>query len=298
MTEETDKIPLDFLHPKEIGEQKALKMAILASQTAFPSIPKNGKGNVKGTSRSGKDYNFEYKYALFQDIMDAVLPILNKNGVLLSQKPFPCLADGNLYIITELEHAETGGKSIVYFPVCSLSNMKQQEIGANQTYAKRYSLVLLGIITEEDTDAQGSEMRTAARGNGQGAKQTAKTPPDPVVPHNPETGEVKSNVVDCRVLAGSFKDRLLSSNLTYQETVDLDSEIYHDFWNGKLQKDQKDTLISILQARQMIFSANSTETLAAAQTAVMSVNSIFRKDGKLEGFLKAKKAELEATSVA
>lgn len=123
--------------------------ALAAFQRACPTIPKNRVV----FNRDNK--TVRYRYASFEDIVQAIGPQLEANGLSyrfdseLAQGKYTCKC-----VITHLEgHSEASGFTV---PIEASGNMNAiQEHGAAATYAKRYALCnALGILTgDEDTDA-------------------------------------------------------------------------------------------------------------------------------------------------
>lgn len=98
-----------------------------------------------------------YNYADLADVLEAVIPALNTNGFILLQ-PMRII-NGQLRLCTELWH-KTGGK-IVSDGILIPENLEPKLMGAVMTYARRYDAsTLLGISTEEDNDAAGTEQKS------------------------------------------------------------------------------------------------------------------------------------------
>ena len=101
-----------------------------------------------------KDGTIRYSYATFDDIIEAIQPLLEKHGLSYRfETEFEGKSVNVKCIITHLlGHQEiTSFKTVVEY---SGRMLPIQEWGSALTYAKRYSLSLaLGLATEEDTDA-------------------------------------------------------------------------------------------------------------------------------------------------
>lgn len=125
---------------------KNLFEALSKFQQECPVIGKETKG-------------YGYKYASLPSIFETINPLLKKHGLALTQ---PLVQEYNKRCIkTILIHLSSGEKleSIVDVPVVTLKGMNDyQSLGSGITYLRRYSLSsLLGIVTDEDTDAQGKQ---------------------------------------------------------------------------------------------------------------------------------------------
>jgi ERF superfamily len=121
---------------------KNIYTALLASQQEFDVINKDAAGEA-GAGR-------KYKYASLPNVLDAVLPALNGNGIALLQMP---VEDGEVQAVkTILHHAESGTEITCTMSLNKDGHIKgMQAIGSAITYARRYSLMsLLGIAAEDD----------------------------------------------------------------------------------------------------------------------------------------------------
>jgi hypothetical protein len=144
--------------------------ALAAAQGEFPSIGKNKKAEVQ--TKAGRNYS--YGYADISVVLAAVIPVLSKHKIVLTQ---PTILDGdNMIIRTYLWHT-SGQWMYAEYSVCSIVG-DHQAMGAALTYARRYAIcTLLGIAAEEDLDGQ-----TAAKSESRRAppppKQEMQEPPN------------------------------------------------------------------------------------------------------------------------
>lgn len=116
-----------------------------------------------------KGYN--YRYSSWASIMRVVKPLMKKHKMGFYQK-----LEGN-NLLTNVFHVPSGQsiESSVEVTRVILSKMNEiQSLGATITYLKRYSLsAMLGIVTDEDTDAGGASEKPP---NKKKATAKAKTP--------------------------------------------------------------------------------------------------------------------------
>jgi len=125
---------------------KALYKALADFQAEVPSIYKNSSG-------------YNYKFADLGQINDIIKPLLTKHGLGYAQP-----IDGST-IKTIIFHVESGQslESSADIPQgVQLKGMNDfQVLGSAITYLRRYSLSsLLGLITDEDADAAGEQVKT------------------------------------------------------------------------------------------------------------------------------------------
>ncbi len=115
--------------------------ALARAQTKFEPVKKTKTGQVRGRA--------DYRYAGLDDVLAAVTPALNAEGIFLSQDVVT--EDGvlecSLYLARHGERMEFGPFRL---PVPA----DPQAVGSAETYARRYQLeAALGIAAEEDDDA-------------------------------------------------------------------------------------------------------------------------------------------------
>jgi hypothetical protein len=113
--------------------------ALLAFQKTPPTI-----------SKDGANPHFRSKYATLDNIMKETLPLLNKNGLVVTQHPATA-EDGLVSVTTYIHHAETGAS--IHATVSSMTSGDSQKVGSAITYLRRYGLSsILGLVTDEDDD--------------------------------------------------------------------------------------------------------------------------------------------------
>lgn len=139
------------------------------AQAAMVSPKKNGVGQI-GTRK--------YAYATLDDVLDAIKPPLNENGLFLTQRTVN--GENCLFIQTIVGH---GSDTLLLDEEPYEYDPNPQEYGKRETYAKRYGLCkAFAIVGDEDTD--GDVQKTAPQdprwkttGTAKAA-QTAKAQPD------------------------------------------------------------------------------------------------------------------------
>ena len=111
-------------------------------------------GNAK---KSATNPFFKSKYSDLNSVREAVMPLLNENGIIVLQ-PMVTI-DGLEYVKTLLLHES--GETIESFTkiLCKAQN-DPQAYGSGVTYARRYGLQSLVCIGAEDDDAEKATART------------------------------------------------------------------------------------------------------------------------------------------
>ncbi len=117
---------------------KQITSALLKAQMEFPLVKKEDSNPF-----------FKSKYAGLPSVLEAILPELNKNGLVLTQSP---ITDGDrIGVETTIYH--TSGEFITSKFTLNLAKNDPQGAGSAITYARRYALVsMLGLNVDEDDD--------------------------------------------------------------------------------------------------------------------------------------------------
>lgn len=136
-----------------------LNKALAAFQTKLPKISKGEEGKVSGVSKSGKAYEYTYKYADLADISPVILPLLGEEG--LSWMCRPTMLDGRFVLLYELRHSS--GESVEgIYPLANAGG--PQDVGKEITYAKRYTLcAVTGVAPGGDDDDGSSSQRATTK---------------------------------------------------------------------------------------------------------------------------------------
>lgn len=113
--------------------------------TALLKAQKEMGNAVKGANNPF----FKSKYADLNAVREAVMPLLNENGIVVLQ-PMVTI-DGNEYVNTQLLH-ESGEIIQSYTKILCKSINDPQAYGSGVTYARRYGLQALLSIGADDDD--------------------------------------------------------------------------------------------------------------------------------------------------
>lgn len=136
----------------ETTEHAGIAAALVAVQAEIKNPPKARDATVKGISKKGVKYEYDYKYADIADVLKGALPVLSKHGIAVTQAT--SVVEGTMQLITTLHH--TSGETLSsQYPVCAIGGGDHQEMGKALTYARRYAFCpMIGIAAEEDIDAK------------------------------------------------------------------------------------------------------------------------------------------------
>lgn len=126
---------------------KNITKKLLTAQKAFPLIKKEDSNPF-----------FKSKYAGLPSVLEVVLPILQKQGLLLIQHP---TSYGEKIGVKTVILDEESGESIESEFTMTLAKNDPQGAGSAITYARRYALVsILGLNVDEDDDANVASNKT------------------------------------------------------------------------------------------------------------------------------------------
>jgi hypothetical protein len=95
--------------------------------------------------------HFKNTYANLNEVLDKVTKPLNELGIVIAQLPL----EGGLQTI--LHDTEDDTFICGFLPFMGVSN--PQQIGSNLTYYRRYALVTMLGLEDEDDDAEGTMIR-------------------------------------------------------------------------------------------------------------------------------------------
>lgn len=157
--------------PPQKDPMALLYTALAMAQGEFPEIKKTKTAKVKGRTKSGKDYDFSYKYADLADILKATAPVRAKYGLGIIQR----VEKG--FLQTMLTHE--GG---AWIDSTWEINIRQdnQALGSDLTYYRRYQVAgLLGVASDEDDDGAGALVNGPGGSGGDAAKNQANNRQNP-----------------------------------------------------------------------------------------------------------------------
>ena len=118
----------------------AMFVDLLAAQMEMPALQK-----------SAINPHFGNRFVPLDELIPAVLPILNAHNLVLIQQP--TVVDGQPALKTVLLH--TSGEVIESTMLLQASKPDPQQQGSAITYARRYSLLAwLGLVADADDDAE------------------------------------------------------------------------------------------------------------------------------------------------
>lgn len=131
---------------------KELFAALAKAQGEMKPAPKKALNPAfaRGSSKGSK-------YADLADCVESIRPHLTKNGLCLSQMY------GGPTIVTLLGH-ESGQWMRSQVQIPNFDSLNPQQIGSATTYLRRYSLGIVGLVTDEDDDGNAASDKAEPRG--------------------------------------------------------------------------------------------------------------------------------------
>jgi hypothetical protein len=167
--------------------------AFAKAQAKFDTPRHNKTAKVKGTTKEGRNYEYDYAYADLSAVLDAIRSALNANGIGVLQ-PLTQVR-GHMVLQTLLLH-ESGEYLGSEYPIPECKTV--QGLGKELTYGRRYSLVALtGVFAEEDDDGAGAMLegsREKPKGATKGKETKRKTSPPPAQPPAPNLDDALASV--------------------------------------------------------------------------------------------------------
>lgn len=148
-----------------------LAKALAATQAEMSAPKKAHVGKIKGTTKDGRTYEYEYRYADLADVIEC-RKVGAKHGLAITQGMET--KDGYFALTTMLMHTSGQWKSWD----CPIpGGLAPQQLGSFLTYMRRYSESgAWGIAAEDDDDGKAAN---DAAGNGKAEKPAPKTAPKP-----------------------------------------------------------------------------------------------------------------------
>ena len=134
---------------KNQENQTSLLQALLEVQKQVCSVSKNANNPF-----------FKSKYVDYCALQEAVFPVLNGAGILVTQPTV--IVDGKNYVKTILTHAASGESAESLTEIIFKPGDAQAQ-GGGITYARRYGLMSLLALGADDDDANAASGRTVDR---------------------------------------------------------------------------------------------------------------------------------------
>ena len=149
--------------------------ALAAAQATYPAVGKDKTGAVRGRTKEGKEYQYEYDYADLASVLEVIRPCLAKQGIAVVQSASADSAQ--VAVVTRLVHSS--GQWFEASLIVEADGTAPQKLGSAITYARRYGfLALAGVAPREEDD------------DGAAADHTRKPPPSPPRQRTPEPVKV------------------------------------------------------------------------------------------------------------
>lgn len=128
------------------------KTDVKAFAKAFLKVKAQTTNPIKDTEGYG------YKYSKLEQILEILDPALEANDLLLTQTPKGEIINGCMQLETEITHAATGYSKIYnfYIPMKGGQN-PTQDFGSALSYGRRYHLLSIFSLAQEDDDGKGSK---------------------------------------------------------------------------------------------------------------------------------------------
>jgi hypothetical protein len=147
-----------------------LNAALAMLQGMLPDVRKGDIGTVKGVTKDGRPFEYDYRYASLADVTAAIMPLLSRCG--LSFTAVPQVLPSGYALVCQLRHV-SGEMIEGHWPLPGQGS--PQMIGGHMTYGRRYMLCsMTGVAADEDDDADGQQPARPRQKAEPSSRQTAK----------------------------------------------------------------------------------------------------------------------------
>lgn len=148
------------------------------------------RGEIHPIAKRAENPHFGSRYADLASIVEAVVPVLARHGLLLLQ-PVGRDQAGGVVVSTDVVHVPTMARESLATVCVPLQRADAQAVGSAITYARRYGIAAgLCLSIDDDDDGEADVGRTQAprrraeeqRHNSQPAPSPVPPPPPPAEP--------------------------------------------------------------------------------------------------------------------
>jgi hypothetical protein len=148
--------------------------ALAEAQGNMGNPKKTKTAKVQGTTKSGGSYNYDYKYAPLEEVVDVIRKPMSDAGLVYRQ--FLAQRDSNWVMRTIIAH-RSGQWYGCDYPLFA-DRPGAQGFASGVTYARRYGLMLaLGLVGEDDDDANVADGNPVEVSGKPNAARTAQERP-------------------------------------------------------------------------------------------------------------------------
>lgn len=152
---------------EERAAKRAFDLALSEMQPKLPVVGRMGKIEVREKTTGGKrdgELIQSTKYALWEDINEAIRPMLSEHGFALSFRSGQA-PDGKITVTGILSHREGHREdtTIILMHDSTGSKNSVQAVGSSISYGKRYTAMMLLNITSRGEDDDGKKAGDAAK---------------------------------------------------------------------------------------------------------------------------------------
>ena len=195
-----------------------LAPALVAAYAEMPIVERDGNAEIEGDEKGSSPK--QYQYTSLGSMLEAVRPILIRNGLCVAQTGGDEHVDGHISIKTFIVH--DSGQYLcgtMRIPFTQGSNAAQAA-GAAITYCRRYAFSsMLGVTSEEDTDA-GKPVAKKSAPPPVVKAQPARPAKSPEKPKSPVTE--KAEPEDPTATSESFRMRAMTKIAAAKQRIKSD----------------------------------------------------------------------------
>lgn len=192
-----------------------------ASTAKLSKVLSKIQGELPAIQKTRTNTHFKSKYADISDILEQVLPILSKNGVVVTQWTLHS-EDNRVHLLTRIQLDDEWMQGEFSVPA---DRPNPQGYASAVTYMRRISLAAaLGVASDDDDDGNAATAQTQ--------KAQAQAPrPQPQAPQNPQ-GITQSQIKRLHAIAtgngwtGDVVKEMMRKEFKVESSKDLNKEQY------------------------------------------------------------------------
>ena len=120
------------------------------AKCAFYAALSKAQGQIMNANKDAVNPHFKNRYATLASVWDVIRKPLSDNGLSILQFPEVQSAEGKIFVVVETTLMHAGGYAISTKIKMPVARPDAQGIGGAITYARRYSLLGIGVAPDDD----------------------------------------------------------------------------------------------------------------------------------------------------
>jgi len=209
------------------------------------------QGKMTAVKKDAINPFYKSKYATLDTIWETIRKPLSENGLSIAQTMDSW--EGHVALETTLYHIS--GEWISGLQALNPVKDDPQSLGSAISYARRYSLsAILGIVTDEDDDANVASKPEPVKSTTTVVKDTGKDVPQKGTITEAQTKKIYASVKEKGITADQAKaylKQVFKKMSTKELTISEASRLIEDIEAGKLNKEVKEEGYLVKEAKRL-----------------------------------------------